>query len=463
VSDASHDAQTSAACRARAALCVVSAAALALVVHLGCAGSSSAGAPAPPNVLLIVTDDQPTGMVKRMQTLDHAPGFVGFNSYYDNNPLCCPTRATLLTGLYSHHTGVETNLVAQRFDDSSTLATWLHDAGYRTGLFGKYLNEYPWGRGAGYVPPGWSDWSAFTPDAAYYDYTLIGEDGSRRRYGHAPADYSTDVIAAQTDAFISRSAQSGSPFFAYFAPYGPHAPRIPAPRDRHAFAGASVKLPKNFNRVAKHAPKWWAHRPKLDTDEQREATRDQWRTLQSVDDAIGRFIKTLKRTGAYENTVIVFLSDNGYSLGSHRNPWKDCAYEECIHLPLMIRWPGHTGPARIDALTGSMDIAPTIAQLAGVTPPGRVDGESLVPLLQGTQSSLDRPILLRHVQYPHVAPSFWGLRTERWTYVTYDRSGERELYDDKGDPHQLRNLAGEGRYRDVVSELQSTLDRLRGG
>jgi N-acetylglucosamine-6-sulfatase len=458
--DASHDAPRSVARRARATLCVVAAAMLALFVHLGCAGESRAVAPAAPNVLLIVTDDQPTGMVKRMRTLDHAPGFVRFNSYYDNNPLCCPTRSTLLTGLYSHHTGVETNLVAQRFDDASTLATWLDDAGYETGLFGKYLNDYPWGRGAGYVPPGWDSWSAFTPDAAYYDYTLVGK-GSRRHYGHAPGDYSTDVLADQVDEFIGRSASSSEPFFAYFAPYGPHAPRTPAPRDRHAFAGTRVKLPQNFNRAAKHAPKWWAQRPKLDRDEQRDATRDQWRTLQSIDDAIGRFIKTLKSTGAYENTVIIFLSDNGYSLGSHRNPWKDCAYEECIHLPLMIRWPGHTGPAKIDALTGSMDVAPTIAELAGVTPPRRVDGQSLVPLLDGTESSLDRPILLRHVQYPHVAPSFWGLRTERWTYVTYERSGERELYDDRADPHQLRNLAGDDRYRDVVAELQSTLERLR--
>ena len=97
---------------------------------------------------------QPTGMVKRMPMLDSAEGFTRFNAYYDNNPLCCPTRSTLLTGLYSHHTGIEINLVAENFDDTSTLATWLDDGGYETGLFGKYLNNYPWSRGANYVPPG---------------------------------------------------------------------------------------------------------------------------------------------------------------------------------------------------------------------------------------------------------------------------------------------------------------------
>jgi N-acetylglucosamine-6-sulfatase len=446
----------------RAALCVALLALLAFAVRLGHATETRAADTPAPNVLVIVSDDQPTGMVKRMPALDGAEGFTRFNAYYDNNPLCCPTRSTLLTGLYSHHTGIETNLVAQNFDDSSTLATWLDDAGYETGLFGKYLNNYPWQRGANYIPPGWDRWSAFTPDAAYYDYTLVGDD-SRRSYGDDPQDYSTDVLAKQVDGFIDNSSASGDPFFAYFAPYGPHAPRTPAPRDRNAFAGAHVKLPANFNRVADDAPKWWAQRPKLDPDEERQATKDQWRALQSVDDAIARFIRTLKRTGEYDNTVIVFLSDNGYSLGSHRNPWKDCAYEECIHLPLMIRWPGHTTGESIDALAGSMDIAPTIADITGATPTLAVDGTSLVPLIDGDATSLDRPILLHHVHYQGVAPSFWGLRTERYTYVTYPDSGERELYDDVADPHQLHNLADDPAQAERVSQLQAELEVMRSG
>ena len=161
--------------RGRATFCVALLAVLAFAIRLGQAPESRADSASSPNVLVIVADDQPTGTVKRMPTLNGAEGFTRFNSYYDNNPLCCPTRTTLLTGLYSHHTGVETNLVAKNFDDSSTLATWLDDAGYETGLFGKYLNNYPWDRGANYVPPGWDRWSAFTPDAAYYDYTLVGD------------------------------------------------------------------------------------------------------------------------------------------------------------------------------------------------------------------------------------------------------------------------------------------------
>ena len=161
--------------------------------------------------------------------------------------------------------------------------------------------------------------------------------------------------------------------------------------------------------------------------------------------------------------MIVFLSDNGYSLGSHRNPWKDCAYEECVHLPLWIRWPGHTDAGqRIGALAGSMDIAPTIAELAGAKPTMPLDGTSLVPLLTGERASLDRPILLRHVHYPNVAPTFWGLRTERWTYVEYPDGG-RELYDDKADPHQLRNLAGRSGFSRIERTLHRELRRMRAG
>ena len=123
-----------------------------------------------------------------MPQLSRRPASSGFDAYYDNNPLCCPTRATLLTGLYSHHHGVETNLVASEVRRPTTLATWLDTAGYDTGLFGKYLNTYPWRAGANYVPPGWDEWSAFTPDAAYYDYTLVSRRGPQA-LGCEPQDY----------------------------------------------------------------------------------------------------------------------------------------------------------------------------------------------------------------------------------------------------------------------------------
>jgi arylsulfatase A-like enzyme len=224
-----------------------------------------------------------------------------------------------------------------------------------------------------------------------------------------------------------------------------------------------VKLPPNFNRVADGAPRWWKKRDRLRPAAMREATKGQWRALLSVDEAIARFLRTIENHGESENTIVIFLSDNGYSLGSHRYQWKDCPYEECIHLPLMVRWPGQTDSGQtIDALAGSMDIAPTIAQIAGAAPDSSMDGESLVPLLTGERSSLDRPVLLRHVQYPRVPPSFWGVRTERFTYVIWE-PGERELYDNQRDRAQLRNLAGRPAHRDTERKLERTITELRRG
>lgn len=448
--------------RARLAAALASAAMATGVAACDSGGDERGPKPAPsspPNVLLIVSDDQPLGGIERMPALSQASGFASFGAYYDNNPLCCPTRATLLTGLNSHHHGVEVNLDAPRFDDSSTLATWLDDAGYETGLFGKYMNLFPWERGRDYVPPGWDEWLAFTPDAAYYDYTLLDGNGAER-FGDAPSDYSTDVIAERLDEFIREARE---PFFAYFAPYAPHSPRIPAPRHDDAFATVPVELPENFNRPASGGARWWAQLPPVDAAEARETIKGQWRTLLSLDDAVARFLSTLEEIGESENTLVIYVSDNGYSLGSHRNRWKDCAYEECIHLPLLIRWPGHASEGEIEALTGSIDIAPTIAEAAGIEPPVPVDGQSLVPLLEGEQGFRERPILLRHVKYPRVAPSFWGVRTERWTYVIYERTGERELFDNPADPAQLRNLAGLPQYAAVEERLERTIAELREG
>lgn len=430
---------------------------IAIVVGVGSAGGGAAPA-TPPNVLLIVSDDQPVGMVGRgMPFLDRANGWTKFDRYFDNNPLCCPTRATLLTGLYSHNHGVETNLVANQFKDGATLATALDAAGYQTGLFGKYLNDYPWKKGARYVPPGWDEWAAFAKSSGYFDYTLL-ERGGQVRYGGAPGDYSTDVLAERTASFIDSAS---GPFFAYFSPYAPHSPRTPAPRHEGSMRKAKVKLPGNFDRIAKGAPSYWTRQPRPDAGEIKKAIRDEWETLRAVDEAIERFVDVLAADGKLEQTVIIFLSDNGYSFGSHRNPQKDCLYEECVHLPLHIRWPGGA-QAKVGALVSDVDIAPTIAEVAGIELPRKPDGESLVPLIEGETNSLRRPVLLRHKHYPKTPPSFWGIRTERWKYGV-QANGERELYDLERDRLELRNLAEQRRYKGVVKKLAKQMRALRRG
>lgn len=408
----------------------------------------------PPNIVLVLTDDQAyRSTVKRMPWLHrHRRDFARFTHAYANNPLCCPARATILTGLYSHRTQVEDNSDGEKLDPGSTIATWLDGAGYETGLFGKYLNGYPF-KGEPLVPAGWDRFSPFTTQAKYYDYKLLTGDHSKR-YGSRHQDYSTRVIARRAGRFI-RAAQP--PFFAYVAPYGPHRRRsselaTPDFRDRHLFRHAQVELPSNFNRAAKGAPRWWKRLPPVSRRLVRQTMRAAWATLRSEDRLLRNLVRSLRRKGQLGRTIIVFASDNGYSFGSHRWIYKGCAYEECIHVPLMIRAPGV--PARtVRAMVGNQDIAPTLAALAGVEHPP-VDGRSLVPLIRGRGSG---HAMLLHTE--GMVPPYWGLRTKRWKFVKH-KSGARELYRLSDDPGELQNLA-DREHRRVMRRLGERLARLR--
>ena len=183
----------------------------------------------PPNVILILTDDQRYDSTPALRFMDGRADWIRFPNAFVNTPVCCPSRATIFTGRYSHHTGVRRNRDGKRFDDRRTLATWLDDAGYETGMFGKYLNGYPWKtRRPTYIPPGWDAWHVFLEKSGeeegrttgyYEDYTL-NEDGRLRR----PSGHSTDVLAERALDFIGEAIEEGRPFFLEFAPYAPHEP-----------------------------------------------------------------------------------------------------------------------------------------------------------------------------------------------------------------------------------------------
>ena len=418
-------------------------------------------------MLLVVTDDQPYGMSRHLPFLSGRTDFTEFSEAHANTSMCCPARATLLTGLYSHHTQVEDNYQGWRFDASSTLATWLDSAGYETGLFGKYLNRYPWNRGESYIPPGWDEWAAYSGGAEYYRYTL-NENGTPVHYGNAAADYATDVLRDKALQFVD---QAPEPFFAYFAPYGAHLPFTPAPRHSGISDDLAVALPPNFNQVSAGASLWWRKRERMTQRSAIGAFRDQVDALLSVDEAFRALMDKLAERGVADRTLVVFLSDNGYSYGSHR--WgggaplaKGCAYEECGHIPLHVRLPGGSPLARISTPVSNVDVAPTIAALAGVG--GATDGRSLVPLLTGERTSLHRPILLRghrpggKLGYP---PSYWGIRTERWKYIVEHDRGRvgRDLFDLRRDPYELRDLAGRRELRDTRARLRQRMRALRAG
>jgi N-acetylglucosamine-6-sulfatase len=406
--------------------------------------------PGSPNVVIIVTDDQRWDTladmpIVRSQLVDKG---VRYQQDVVSNSLCCPSRSTILTGDYSHTTGVWTNeekafggyptFHSSGLEDH-TLAAWLSDAGYRTGLFGKYLNEYP----GGAVPYGWDSWDAFAGDAHFYNYRMFSNEdgGTITHYGEAPRAYSTRVIGSAAESFI-RATPDDEPLFAYVATYGPHGPSKPDPIDRGALEGQPLPTPPNFNeKDVSDKPGYIQALSRLSPDKQHRLQRlyhRQGACLIGIDRMVGRLLDALQETGRLDNTIILYTSDNGLSNGEHRWIYKLTPYEESVRVPLVIRWDGHI-PAHTTsgALSSNIDFAPTIAAAAGAAHPS-TDGS---PLLGGHFHRNAQ--LLEHLAYRRRKPdppSYCGLRSRRWTYVRYD-TGEEELYDRRQDPFELRNIA----------------------
>jgi N-acetylglucosamine-6-sulfatase len=430
------------------------------------------------NVVLIVTDDQNANTIPtnpapmpwlQARVADPTDRWTRFTTAVTNISLCCPARATLLTGQYGNHTGVETNKAAGQFRDSSTLATWLDGAGYYTGLVGKYLNAYPWNRGISWKPPGWDKWAAvdFNPGAErYYDYRLIA-DGAVETHGSAASDYLTDVLASKAVNFID-TAPTDQPFFLYFTPIAGHHPWTPAPRHVDALASmAPVRQPSFNEQNVSDKPAWVQALPLRSAagiatvDNSRRHASE---TLLAADDAVRNIVEALQRRGALDNTVIVFVSDHGHAFGEHRWNSKRCEYEECNLVPLFIRHPAGGHDTRNDLVTNA-DIAPTIAAATGVTPTIAVDGLSLIPAVTGGQLPSRDGVLLSGVRTDNFTqPGYWGYRTSQYLYVELD-TGEKELYDLAGvvgppDPYQLENRAGQPLYAQVQSSLATKLAAL---
>ena len=404
-----------------------------------------------PNIVFIVTDDQRWDTLWSMPTVSRelAGRGVTFTNGFVSNPLCCPSRASILTGQYSHSTGVYTNKERSSFggfaafDDRSTIATWLHDSGYRTGLFGKYINGYP----GVYVPPGWDTWFATYDHKGYYGYRATTEDGIETTYGNGAADYGTSVIGQKAADFI-RTAPRGHPFLAYVAPHAPHNPATPGPGDETAFLDLSPWRPLAYGEAdVDDKPRYIQKRSRIDASDEAaiDAFRiDQYRSLLAVDRAVANILDALEDTDRLSQTLIVFTSDNGILWGEHRWERKSVPYEESIRVPFVVRYDPLVGAARTDArLVVNIDMAPTAADLAGVNAPG-ADGDSLVPLLRTASGGWRRDFLIEHMAEGRGSgpPTYCGVRSESATYVYYE-TGEEELYDLRRDPDQLSNLMAE--------------------
>ncbi len=497
-----------------------------LAIGVATAASETAGAegPSKPNIVFILTDDQ---TLSEMVALPQTRALIGgagasFDRAYISYPLCCPARATILTGQYMHNTGVRGNnppfggwaRFAALGDEARAVPVWLRAAGYETVHIGKYLNGY--GSNGAAVPPGWDEWygklsqydKGLLGNRIYFNYSLLeqGPDGPPAAvvdYGQSEADYQSDVLGDQAVEEIHRLAGPGSsaPFFLNLWVSSPHAPYIAAARHAGAFNGVPIRHDAAFNEKSlKDKPKFMRklHRlpkKKIRTIDQR--SRDRYAQLLSVDDTVANVVGALRREGVLDDTYVVFTSDNGYFAGEHRlAQGKYLPYEPSAHVPLLIRGPGIAPGTRTQELVSNADIAPTFAAIAGATPELTVDGRSLLPFATSPGLRTTRPILLEgdtganltggeaieagvhsgrlrrqkgvgnleqepiaRIAAPVRAPAYRAIRTDRYLFVAYTKGGA-ELYDMQRDPLQLRSVAKDPRYRLVKPALLARLKAL---
>ncbi len=472
-----------------------------------------------PNIVMVMADDMRTDDLRFMPTVRRVLQRHGveLENSFSPDPLCCPARASFLSGEYSHNHGVlshEHPWGYQAFDDSYTMATALHDAGYSTGFVGKYLNGYghdvskvTGGPSLRYVPPGWTDWYASLeppPGSPYtgntynyrhltYNHNGVIDDGHR-------GEYSTYGVSRISRRLVTSYAAKRRPFFLYASFIAPHfgGPREPddpvrylrKARDLSKYRtparpawvkgrfdaaiprGAGVPPSGITEADVSDKPRWVRHRPELDRVHlraMRDVTRQRAESLFVLDREVGRIVATLKRTGAWGNTVLMFTSDNGYYLGEHRrDPGKIHGHEPSLRVPFLLTGPGlRDGSTRYDPIS-TVDATATILDLGratdGLLAHHAIDGRSLVPALRDGDRGWTVPVVSEGRESGernragrsglgfHDARTYVGLRTGQYSLLVYD-TGELELYDLATDPNELTSVHADPAYATVRQEL----------
>ncbi len=482
-----------------------------------------------PNIVVVLTDDQTLAEMVALPQTTNLIGTQGmtFDRAYSSYPLCCPARATLLTGQYMHNHNVRGNTAPfggwERFAglgaEAAALPVWLQNSGYHTVQLGKYMNGYPSINPP--VPPGWDEWygklseysSALFGNQVYFNYKLLeqgpaGPPAKLISYGQSETDYSTDVLADKAVDAIERLGGTDGidePFFLNLWVSAPHAPYISATRHIGAFGAAPVRFARDFNeKDVRDKPRFIRRLPRLNKRKIRNVTqrqRNRWAQLLAVDEAVVSVTNALAKEDELDNTYIVFTSDNGYLAGDHRIPQgKYLPYEGAAHVPLLIRGPGIAAGGRSPELVSNIDLAPTLAQIAGATPKLTVDGRSLLPFTKNPALASTRALLLEgdtganltggeaieagdaastaalkpglkqkrgvsdleqepiaRIARKIKAPAYRAIRTPRYLFVRYRGRGGVELYDMLSDPKQLRSRHADPRYLFIKRWLQSWL------
>lgn len=430
----------------------------------------------PRNIIFILTDDHRydymgfTGKVPWLET-PNMDKLASEGAYLKNafvtTSLCSPSRASILTGQYSHsHT-----IVDNQAPDPGNLTyfpEYLEKAGYQTGFFGKWhMGDH------GDEPqPGFTHWESFPGQGVYYNPTL-NINGTRVAY--QDSTYITDLLTEHAIDWLDERDED-KPFFMYLSHKAVHAGFKPARRHKGKYKGNRISLPKTYDQTKTGAyrdlkwPQWVANQRVSwhgvdymyhDNRDIHEMVVDYCETLLGVDESIGSVMDYLERNGLDESTLVIYMGDNGFSWGEHGLIDKRHFYEESVKLPLLVRCPElFEGGKTPQQMVQNIDIGPTILAEAGISKPKQMPGVSFIPILKGETAASRKEIFYEYYweyDFP-MTPTVFGMRTDKYKYIKYQGIWDRnELYDLEKDPDEMYNLIGEPELQETAKKMSTAI------
>jgi arylsulfatase A-like enzyme len=442
--------------------------------------TTEAATPQRPNVVFIMSDDHAAHAISAYGSkINTTPNIdriakegMRFVNCFAVNSICTPSRASILTGKYSHLNGVP---VFNRFDGSQpTLAKYLQAAGYHTGMIGKWHLFSD--------PTGFDYWNILPGQGVYQDPVLI-EMGERKKH----TGYVTDLITDFSIEFL-KNRPKDKPFFLMCHHKAPHRPWQPDAKHARLYDNVDVPEPATFDddyRTRSDAAREATMRIDRDltgNDLKQDpppglsgAALKHWRyeryikdylaCIASVDDNVGRLLDYLERSGLAQDTIVIYTSDQGFFLGDHNWFDKRFMYEESLRMPLLVRYPDHVKAGTVnDRMILNVDFAPTLMEFAGLKIPADIQGRSFALLLRGEQPRDWRTSMYyRYYHYPqdHRVQPHYGLRTERYKLIYFNKIDQWELFDLQKDQHELNNVSADPAYAETLGKLKGELQRLK--